>query len=145
MFKKILVPTDGSTLAEKAVQGAIQFAQANGATVVGLTVIDPYPTQGSIEYVPMQPFDVYLAKMEDVAQTRLVALSAAANAANVPATTIVKKTFSPYEAIIQTAEAEGCDVIFMASHGRSGVGALLLGSETQKVLAHTKLPVLVYR
>ncbi|RCS58517.1 universal stress protein [Parvibium lacunae] len=145
MFKKILVPTDGSELAEKAVQGAIAFAQSTGAEVVGLTVIDPYPTQGAIEYVPVQSFDVYLAKMEDVAQTRLLAVTQRAQAAQVKATTVVKKTFSPYEAIIETAEAEGCDVIFMASHGRSGVGALLLGSETQKVLAHTSLPVLVYR
>jgi nucleotide-binding universal stress UspA family protein len=145
MFKKILVPTDGSELAEKAIHGALDFARTLGAELVGLTVIDPYPTQGAIEYVPTQSFDVYLAKMEDVAANRLLGLQQGAQRAGVQAKTVVKKTFTPYEAIIETATEEGCDAIFMASHGRSGIGALLLGSETQKVLAHSKLPVLVYR
>ncbi len=145
MFKKILVPTDGSELAEKAIYGTLDFARSLGAEIVGLTVIDPYPTQGAIEYVPTQSFDVYLAKMEDVAVTRLVGLQQGAAKAGITLKTEIKKSFTPYEAIIETANEHACDAIFMASHGRSGIGALILGSETQKVLAHTKLPVLVYR
>ncbi len=144
MFKKILLPTDGSELSAKAVAGAIDFAAKLGASIVGLTVIEPYSYSALSEYRP-ESFDDYSARMEKFAQDRLAKVEAAARAGGVPIETTMVKSFSPYEAIIATAKDKGCDVIFMASHGRRGLNAVLLGSETQKVLTHTAIPVMVYR
>jgi nucleotide-binding universal stress UspA family protein len=144
MFKKILVPTDGSELSAKAIEGAVEMAKRLGAKIVGVTVIEPYSYTTLSEYRP-ESFEDYEARMMKAARERLDKLEAAARAANVEVETVVAKSFSPYEAIIDTATKNGCDAIFMASHGRRGLGAVLLGSETQKVLTHSKLPVMVYR
>ena len=85
------------------------------------------------------------ARNAQAAEDRLAPLVNAAKDAGVPCETVTVKSFSPYEAIIDTATRSGCDVIFMASHGRRGLSAVLLGSETQKVLTHSTIPVLVYR
>jgi nucleotide-binding universal stress UspA family protein len=144
MFKKILVPTDGSELSKKAVDGAMALATRLGAKVVGVTVVEPYAYSSMSEYRP-ESLDDYDARMQKLAAERLAQLESAAKAANVEVETVVAKSFSPYEAIIDTAKRSDCDVIFMASHGRKGLSAVLLGSETQKVLTHSTIPVMVYR
>lgn len=144
MFKKILLPTDGSELSDKAIGGAMQMAAKLGASVVGVTVVEPYSYSTLSEYRP-ETFDDYEARMKAIAVERLEKVEAAAKAAGVKAETTVVKSFSPYEAIIEASKKAGCDVIFMASHGRRGLNALLLGSETQKVLTHSTIPVMVYR
>ncbi len=144
MIKKILLPTDGSELSTKAIAGAIDLAAKIGAKIVGLTVVEPYSYSSLSEYRP-ESFDDYEARMEKAAVERLASLEAAAKAANVDVQTMVSKSFSPYEAIIDAANKNGCDAIFMASHGRRGLNAVLLGSETQKVLTHSTIPVMVYR
>lgn len=144
MFKKILVPTDGTDLSAKAINGAVEVARQLGARIVGVTVIEPYSYSSLSEYRP-ESFEDYEARMEQVARQRLEKLESVAKAANVPVETVIARSFSPYEAIIETAKERGCDAIFMASHGRRGLNAVLLGSETQKVLTHSTIPVMVYR
>jgi nucleotide-binding universal stress UspA family protein len=144
VFRKILVPTDGTELSAKAINGAVEVARQLGAQVVGVTVIEPYSYSSLSEYRP-ESFEDYEARMEKVARQRLEKLESVAKAANVPVETVIARSFSPYEAIIETAKERGCDAIFMASHGRRGLNAVLLGSETQKVLTHSTIPVMVYR
>lgn len=145
MFKTILVPTDGSPLADQAIKAAIEFAQSNGGKIVGLSVAEPYP------YAPLTDGTVtvdahgYEAKMREMAQTHVQKIADAATAANVPCETCVRQSFSPYEEIISVANEYQCEIIFMSSHGRKGLTRLFVGSETQKVLAHSTIPVLVFR
>lgn len=145
MFKTILVPTDGSPLADQAIKAAIEFAQSNGGKIVGLSVAEPYP------YAPLTDGTVtvdahsYEAKMREMAQTHVQKIADAATAANVPCETCVRQSFSPYEEIISVANEYHCEIIFMSSHGRKGLSRLFVGSETQKVLAHSTIPVLVFR
>ncbi|WEF32745.1 universal stress protein [Pseudoduganella chitinolytica] len=145
MFKSILLPTDGSELSEKATAIAVEFARVHGARIVGITVIQPFPfapmTDGAI--VPdAEVFDT----QANVAATRNVErIAAAAAAAGIPFEGIVANSHNPYQEIVAAAEKHNCDIILMASHGRKGLNKLFLGSETQKVLAHTQLPVLVLR
>ena len=144
MFKKILLPTDGSELSLKAIQGGIEFAKALMASVVGVTVVEPYSYSSLSEYRP-ESLDAYEQRMMKVAAERLGKVTEAAARGSVQVETVTTQSFSPYEAIIDAARDKGCDVIFMASHGRRGLSAVLLGSETQKVLTHSKIPVMVYR
>jgi nucleotide-binding universal stress UspA family protein len=144
MFKKILLPTDGSDLSTKAIDGGLEFARALKAGVVGVTVIEPYSYSNLSEYRP-ETLDDYEQRTLKIAAERLGKVADAASKASVPVETVTVKSFSPFEAIIDTAKAKGCDVIFMASHGRRGLSAVLLGSETQKVLTHSTIPVMVYR
>jgi nucleotide-binding universal stress UspA family protein len=144
MFKKILLPTDGSELSAKAAQGALKLAGQLGASVVGLTIVEPYSYSTLSEYRP-ETLEAFEARNAQAAEQRLASIVQAAKDAGVPCETVTVKSFSPYEAIIETARKHGCDVIFMASHGRRGLSAILLGSETQKVLTHSNIPVLVYR
>jgi nucleotide-binding universal stress UspA family protein len=144
MFKKILLPTDGSDLSAKAIAGGLEFAKALNAGVVGLTIVEPYSYSNLSEYRP-ETLDDYEQRMMKVAAERLGKVADAAAKAGVPVETMTAQSFSPYEAIIDTAKAKGCDVVFMSSHGRKGLSAVLLGSETQKVLTHSTIPVMVYR
>ena len=144
MFKRILVPTDGSELSLRAVNTAVQLAKTLGAGLVGVTVVEPYTYSGISEYRP-EPLDDYEARMDKLAATRFEPLETAAKASNVACTTLMKKSFSPFEAIIDTAKQKECDLIVIASHGRRGISGVLLGSETQKVLTHTTIPALVVR
>jgi nucleotide-binding universal stress UspA family protein len=145
MFKTILVPTDGSPLSDKAVEKAIEFARLNGSKVVGLSVSEPYPFtslyEGAVIYEPQQ----YEDKMRQLAEQHVQAVANAANKAGVACETVVAQSFNPHEEIIDIAKKYACDAIFMASHGRRGLNRLILGSETQKVLAHSDIPVLVLR
>lgn len=144
MFKRILVSTDGSELSLRAVNTAVQLGKTFGATVVGVTVVEPYSYSGISEYRP-ESLDEYEARQDKIATQRLEPLETAAKASNVSYTTVVKKSFAPYEAIIDTAKQKECDLIIMASHGRRGIAGVLLGSETQKVLTHSTIPALVVR
>jgi nucleotide-binding universal stress UspA family protein len=144
MFTKILVPTDGSDLSIKAARGAVKMAKRLNARIVGLTVVEPYAYTTLSEYRP-EPAADYEQRMEAIARERLMPIQSEARAADVAVETTVARSFSPFEAIIDTARRKQCDVIVMASHGRRGLGAILLGSETQKVLTHSDIPVMVYR
>ena len=144
MFKKILLPTDGTELSGKAIEGGLEFAKALGASVVGVTVVEPYSYSNLSEYRP-ETLDDYEARMDQAGAERLGRIADAAARAGVSVETVSVKSFSPYEAIIDTAKDKNCDLIVMASHGRRGLNAVLLGSETQKVLTHSSIPVMVYR
>lgn len=149
MFKHILVPTDGSPLSDEAAARAIALAQTTGArlTIFNTSAEAPFPVTNFGEDGRYDP-----AKAEAFAQGAaahgqaiVAALLAQAQAAGVPAEAVVEPGAAPGEAIIRVAESRGCDLIVMASHARSGLSALLLGSETQTVLTHCKIPVLVFR
>jgi len=145
MFKCILVPTDGSPLSDKAVNAAMEFAKEQGAKVVALSVAEPYPFSPLSEVAFTDERRVYEEKAREVAEQHVQKVQAAANAMNVPCETVVTQSFSPFEEIINAANMHGCDVIFMASHGRKGLSKLFIGSETQKVLANSTIPVMVFR
>src|SRR5512137_2970509 len=144
MFKRILVPTDGSELSDKAIAAAIDLARTLKAALIGMTTLEPYSYSNLSEYRP-ETLDDYEARMDQAGAERLGRIADAAAQAGVPVETVAVKSFSPYEAIIDTAKDKGCDLIVMASHGRRGLNAVLLGSETQKVLTHAAMPVVVYR
>lgn len=144
MFKRILVPTDGSELSDKAIGAAVDLARMLKASVVGMTTVEPYSYANLSEYRP-ENLDDYEARMDKVGSDRLGKVADTAAKAGVTVETVVAKSFSPFEAIIDTAKAKKCDLIVMASHGRRGLNAVLLGSETQKVLTHSTIPVMVYR
>lgn len=144
MYKRILVPTDGSERSVKAVEGAARFARPLGATLVVMTVVEPYSYTNLAEYRP-ESIEQYDERVTAEAEERLEAARKIAVAAGVEVKTVMVKSFSPAEAIIEQAEKNGCDIIFMASHGRKGIAAVLLGSETQKELTHSHFPVMVYR
>jgi nucleotide-binding universal stress UspA family protein len=144
MFKRILIPTDGSELSDKAIVAAVDLARTLKASVVGMTTLEPYSYSNLSEYRP-ETLDDYEARMDRAGAERLGKITDVASRAGVPVETVSVKSFSPYEAIIDTAKARNCDLIIMASHGRRGLNAVLLGSETQKVLTHSAIPVMVYR
>ena len=145
MFKTILIPTDGSSLSDKAINAAIEFAKLNGGKVIGLSVAEPYPFSPLAEGAVAAESVTYEQKMQEMAQLHAQKIADLALTSNVPFETATALSFSPYEEIIKTAKKFNCDVIFMASHGRKGLNKLFLGSETQKVLAHSTIPVLVFR
>ena len=145
MYTNMLIPTDGSELAGKAVQHGIAFAKRIGAKVTVLTVLAPFHTFTTdtqmIEDTPAE----HKARMQKHAEKILCAVTHATQAAGVACETVQVEHEHPYQAIIDTAESKGRDLIVMASHGRHGVSAIVLGSETVKVLTHCKVPVLVHR
>jgi nucleotide-binding universal stress UspA family protein len=145
MFKHILIPTDGSDLSRKAILYGVQLAKEAGAKVTGLTVTEPYQAAGmDAVFVPVDLGD-YEEQSRVLSEKAVEQVKMAAQAAGVPCETIREVHDQPYRAIIDAALALGCDLIVMASHGRRGISALLLGSETSKVLTHSTIPVLVYR
>src|ERR1700730_18309186 len=145
LFKNILVPTDGSDLAAKAVEQGVLFAKEIGAKITAMTVTEPFhllsvaPSQ--LEYTPIE----YKKHAEAHAEKVLGTVSAAAKLAGIACETLHIEHEHVYQAIIDAASARECDLVVMASHGRRGVSAVVLGSETVKVLTHSKIPVLVYR
>jgi nucleotide-binding universal stress UspA family protein len=135
MYKNILIPTDGSELTGKVIQSGITLAKAVGAKVTGITVT--VPSQIFADTIPNTSTanaEKYLRQVKD-----------AAAAAGVSCSVIHAEHEQPYQAIIDEEKKNGCDLIVMASHGRRGVSALVLGSETVRVLTHSTIPVLVYR
>jgi nucleotide-binding universal stress UspA family protein len=147
MFKHIFVPTDGSPLSQETVKRAIGFASEAGARITFFYAKPEYPVAFYGEGALIDPTtpEKFAKMAQQQADEILGACTQLAAAANVACGTVSKTSDIPYEAIIAAAEAAGADLIFMASHGRRGFGGLLLGSETQKVLTHSKIPVLVYR
>ena len=145
MFKHILLPTDGSDLSRKAVLYGVRLAKECKSRVTGLTLIEPYHVAAMDAVLVSIDEGEYEAESRRMAERALEQVSMAADAAGVPCDTIHEVHEQPYRAIIDAAHAKACDLIVMASHGRRGVAALLLGSETVKVLTHSTIPVLVYR
>lgn len=145
MYKNILIPTDGSELAEKAVQHGITLAKEIGAKITVLTVSAPFHTFTFETRMVEDTPDEYKKRAQQYAAKTLDAVAKKAKAAGVACNTIYLEHEHPYQAIIDTARSNGCDLITMASHGRRGVSAVVLGSETVKVLTHSTIPVLVYR
>ena len=147
MFKHILVPTDGSELSNETVASAVQFATETKASITFLYVRPDYPVAYFGEGALVDPTtpESFSEMTEKMAQEILDRSSAVAKASGVSCATRSQINDLPYEAIIETATEKGCDLIYMASHGRRGLVGLLLGSETQKVLTHSTIPVLVYR
>ena len=145
MFKNILVPTDGSDLAARAVEQGILFAKEIGAKITAVTITEPFNVfalaPSELGYTPIE----YKKHTETYADKLLGTVLAAAKSAGVVCKTLHVEQAQVYQAIIDAAEARRCDLIVMASHGRRGVSAVVLGSETVKVLTHSKIPVLVYR
>ena len=145
MYTSMLIPTDGSELAGKALRHGIELAKRIGAKATVLTVLPPFHTfTTDIEMIEDTPAR-YQARMQKHAEKTLGAAAQAAQAAGVACETVQVEHEHPYRAIVDIAESKGCDLIVMASHGRHGVSALVLGSETVKVLTHCKIPVLVHR
>jgi nucleotide-binding universal stress UspA family protein len=144
MFKRILFPTDGSEITTKALQTALGMAKLTGAELDVLAVKDPFPYSAVSEMQPVPPQEFFDAQ-DRIALARVKAATQAAEAAGVRCQGFAVEGLHAWESILEHAKARGCDLIVMASHGRRGVSALLLGSETQKVLTHCTLPVLVVR
>jgi len=144
MYKRILFPTDGSDITAKALQTALGLAKLTGAELYIIAVKDPFP-YGAISEMQPTPPQEFLDAQERVASARVQKARDAAAAAGLVAHGHTVEAVHPWEAIIEHAKAQSCDLVVMASHGRRGLSALLLGSETQKVLTHVSLPVLVVR
>lgn len=147
MFKHILVPTDGSPLSQEAVTQAVSFAKDAGARITFFCAGQANPAIyfGVGAIFDEQTPNKFREMARSTAQDILDAAKSLAEETGVECDTLVLFSGAPYEAIIEAANRNGCDLIYMASHGRRGIDALLLGSETQKVLTHSKIPVLVYR
>ena len=144
MFNRILVPTDGSDITKKAVATAISLAQSVKAKLYTLSVKEPFPYSAISEMQPVPPQEFYDAQ-ERIASGRVKAVLDAAAAAGVACEGATVEALHPWEAILDMAKQKDCDVVVMASHGRRGMAALLIGSETSRVLTHSPLPVLVVK
>ena len=147
MFKHILIPTDGSRLAAKAIKAGVEMAKATGARVTGYCAQEPVPTHlyGEGYVADKQIAAEFERRAREHAETCVEEIAAAAKARGVPFAALVSKSAVPSRGIIDAAQRRKCDVIFMASHGHRGLAGLLLGSVTQEVLTHSKIPVVVFR
>lgn len=144
MYQRILVPTDGSELSNKAMEAATRWARLCGAELVVISVKEPFPYSAISEMQPVPPQDFYDTQ-ERLARQHVEAAGTVARAAGLSIDGVTVEALHPWEAILDLAKTRACDLIVMASHGRRGIAALLLGSETQKVLTHSTVPVLVVR
>lgn len=145
MYKNILIATDGSSLASRAVDHGVKLASALGARVTMLTVTERFHVFSLDAEQIEETQGTFKQHMKVHALRTLAEAAETAKAASLDVTEVHLEDDEPYQAIIRTAEGRRCDLIVMASHGRGGVSALLLGSETMKVLTHSKIPVLVVR
>lgn len=149
MYKHILVPADGSSFAAKGIREGVRLAKALGATITGVYVAPPfvplvYSEAATYYSGPFSPGE-YKKLTEKIAKKALGPIERAARAAGVRCRTRLVTDPQPWRGILRAASAGRCDAIVMGSHGRGAVGGLILGSETSRVLAHSKLPVLVVR
>lgn len=148
MYKHILLPTDGSTLSEKAVKQCIRLAKSIGAKITAINVVAEFQMIMDEGFV-MSNAAAVKKRFEDETEKRskklLAEVKANASAAGVECDSVSVTSSVPYEAIIKQAKKAKCDLIMMASHGRKGLSSILLGSETAKVLTHSTIPVLVVR
>jgi nucleotide-binding universal stress UspA family protein len=147
MFKHILIPTDGSELSDKAIDAGVEFAREMHARVTGFTAVPEYKVPSELELMSRHGKSMAQHEKEckRQADAALQKVSERARAAGVDYDEEFVQSDIPHEAIIRAAQKHACDLIFMASHGRHGISALLHGSETQGVLTHSKIPTLVYR
>jgi len=147
MFKRILIPTDGSAVARKAIKAGIAFAKEIDATVIGYYAVEAierlyYAAGRSARPISI---DELQRRLNAQGEQFLAEIEKAAEAAGIACETVMTSPAAPHQGIVDTARKKKCDVIFMATHGRGKVASLLLGSVTQKVLTESKIPVLVYR
>lgn len=147
MYKHLLIPTDGSELSARAVASAVEFARTLKAAVTFLYVQPEFPLPIAGEGVMLAPEsrDEFAQSTHEQAERILADAVVVAKAAGLETSTTTEVSDIPYQVIINTAQNRGCDLVFMASHGRKGLAGLLIGSETHKVLTHSTVPVLVYR
>lgn len=147
MYQRILVPTDGSALSKKAVTSAIEQAAATGAELVALYVVPRYPMSYFEGGISVSNSEVARTEKQwnDRGQAVVDEVQRAAKAGGVKARGVLTRSDLVAESVISAAKKHKCDLIVMASHGRKGIKRVLLGSETQHVLTHSKLPVLVLR
>ena len=146
MYRHILIPTDGSELAEHGVTNGLSLAKSVGARVTVIIVEEPFNWLSVSETQAQRALEELAKHADQIKKHAASVLDRVANAAKqagVPCETIQVEDAQPYQAITATAADKGCDLIVMASHGRSGLSAVVLGSVTNKVLTHTKTPVLV--
>ena len=147
MFKHILIPTDGSPTALKAVRAGVALAAETGAKVTAYCAQEPVPTRihGEGYLTDKEMVARFEQRAAEYAKHSVKAVQEEARAAGVACSVVITKSALPYRGIVEAAERKGCDAIFMASHGHRGLKKLLLGSVTHEVLTHSKLPVLVFR
>jgi nucleotide-binding universal stress UspA family protein len=147
MFKHVLIPTDGSAIANRAAKAGLRFARSIGARVTGYYAIElVHPQVYSEGYIPDErTLAMWDRKAKAFGDRHLAAMARLAKTARVRFDSVCAKAPTPYGGIIATARRKKCDVIFMASHGRSGIARLVMGSVTDKVLKLSKIPVVVYR
>lgn len=146
MFKHVLIPTDGSELSQKAIRIGVELAKFHGARVTGVHAIPDYHLmiayEGAFDPVTEERIEKE-ARMR--AENYLDFIKKTAAEAGVPCETVCETSDHPYDAILKVAKAKDCDLILLHSHGRKGLAAVLLGSETRKVLTYSKIPVMVVR
>ena len=147
MYKRILIATDGSELSDKAVESGLSLAALSGASVVALKVVPRYPRSYFEGGMPVEASDIERIEhqWDAAAQVLVDGIKTAGEAQGVNVKTVIAKSDLVAEAVISAAKKHKCDLIVMASHGRKGIKRLLLGSETQHVLTHSHIPVLVLR
>jgi nucleotide-binding universal stress UspA family protein len=147
MYKHILIPTDGSELSDKAIEAGVTFARGMQARVTGFTAVPEYKLPSEVELMSRHglSFEQYERDARLQAEAALQKIADLAKAAGVEYDAEFVQSDHPHEAIVRAAQKHGCDLIFMASHGRRGISALLHGSQTQGVLTHSTIPTLVYR
>ncbi|MFS2036796.1 universal stress protein [Polaromonas sp. CT11-55] len=143
MFNHILLPTDGSPASERAITQAVAFAKDAEARITGLHVMQEFHLLTYQVQMLENTREQFIRECQARADVYLSALKKAADKEGVPCETVCVTANQPFEAIVRMAEGKACDLIVMASHGRKGIAGFLLGSETQKVLSHSKKPVLV--
>ena len=147
MYKHILIPTDGSELSDKAVDAGIEYARETGARVTLFTAVPEYevPSEAALMAHQVHSIDEHNRRSEELARGVLERAAMRAREAGVACGTEFAQSDRPYQAILDAASGRGCDAIFMASHGRTGLSRLWYGSETEEVLTHSAIPTLVYR
>ena len=145
MFKKILVPTDGSPLSEKSAKAAIQFAAANHASLVTVAVIHPISALSLSEARGADVLEDVENLQDELLRNNAARIKALANKADVRCDIVISRGEHAYEEILATAQKKRCDLIWIASRSRNSLQKLLLGSQTQRVLSHTAIPVLVWQ
>lgn len=145
MFKKFLVPTDGSTPSISAAEQAIGLASQVGGTLVALAVVEPYPLPPISESPFAGGSPAYEQRAQELAQSHVDRIAAKAGKVGVECETVVVNGLNPHDEIVAAAQAHGCDAILMGTHGRKGISKLFAGSVTQKVIAQSPLPVMVFR
>jgi nucleotide-binding universal stress UspA family protein len=147
VYRHILIPTDGSELAEKAVEAGVEFAHSIGARVTAFTAVPEYkpPSHAELMAGNAVSLDEHERRARARAEEVLARVMRRARAAGVECDADYAQSDHPYEAIVRAAEAHDCDLIFIASHGRRGFSALIHGSQTQGVLSCSRIPTLVYR